>query len=99
MGVEFHFSSLVLAVPFKRASVTLMATKNQLALLLLICAVTALFIQPAVGQKDALRWGKRGSELSDDYVENPRTFQRYHHDDDYSRRFFHKDLGSNITDP
>ena len=76
-----------------------MATKNQLALLLLICAVTALFIQPAMAQKDALRWGKRGSELSDDYVENPRTFQRYHHDDDYSRRFFHKDLGSNITDP
>jgi len=61
-----------------------MATKNQLALLLLICTVTALFIQPAMGQKDALRWGKRGSELSDDYVENPRTFQRYHHDDDYS---------------
>ena len=76
-----------------------MATKNQLALLLLICAVTALFIQPAMGQKDALRWGKRGSELSDDYVENPRTFQRYHHDDDYSRRFFHNDLGSNIIDP
>ena len=75
-----------------------MATKNQLALLLLMCAVTALLIQPAMGQKDALRWGKRGSELSDDYAENPQTFQRYHHDDDYSRRFLRKGLGSNITD-
>lgn len=76
-----------------------MATKNQLALLLLTCAVMAVLIQPAIGQKDALRWGKRGSELWDDYAENPRAYPRHHYDDDYPRRFLHRGMGCNITDP
>ena len=54
-----------------------MVSKTQITFVLLTCAVLLLFIQPAVSQQDALRWGKRNSGLSDDYApENARNWRR-----------------------
>ena len=66
-----------------------MVTKTQLAFLLVTCTVMALLIQPTVSQKDALRWGKRNSELSDEYVvERPQVRRRQYDDEyDYHRKW------------
>lgn len=62
-----------------------MVSKTQLAFLLLTCVVVTLLIQPAVSQKDALRWGKRNSDLSDEYAaEIPQARRtQYDYEDKY----------------
>lgn len=62
-----------------------MVSKTQLAFLLLTCVVVTLLIQPAVSQKDALRWGKRNSDPSDEYAaETPQARRtQYDYEDMY----------------
>ena len=54
-----------------------MVSKTQTSIVLLTCVVLLLFVQPAVSQQDALRWGKRDSGLSEDYApEKARDWRR-----------------------
>ena len=62
-----------------------MVTKTQLAFLFVSCVVMSLLIEPAVSQKDALRWGKRDYDSTDDYMPiNPKHRRRqYDNEEDY----------------
>ena len=62
-----------------------MVTKTQLALLLVTCVVMSLLFEPAVSQKDALRWGKRDSGVPEEYAPiNPNARRRqYDNQEDY----------------
>ena len=54
-----------------------MVSKTQLTFVLVTCAVILLLIQPAVSQEQALRWGKRDSGRSKEYVQqNARDWRR-----------------------
>lgn len=61
-----------------------MVTKTQLAFLLVSCVIMSLLIEPAVSQKDALRWGKRDYDSTDDMPINPKHRRRqYDNEEDY----------------